>query len=139
MMIDFEGDLYICDPKYLSKDLSGEELEKTKKSTISTGINSCYLVVYPVEEFKEFVSGKIEYVKEKISKAYSGYMDRSLGKVGSDTGKIGFYTENQIDLPSIPHGEVFRVRGFRGRLGYFYDSYGMVHFYGSGNYNFYSL
>ena len=132
MMFEISGDLVICDPSVV-KDVKPE-------AVFQSGVGPCYETIHPVEEYKNYISNREFYVKEKLSSAYSGYMPRSIGKIGTDSGAFGiFRLENIKDQSVLKRGEHFKIREFKGRIGKFYDARGMLHIYTSGNYNFYTL
>lgn len=131
-MFEIEGDLVICDPAIIT--------DAKPEVTFYTGVGPCYMTIHPVEEYKNYISGREFYIKEKLNLAYSGYLPRAIGKIGTDSGKFGiFKLENIKNLSVLKKGESYKLRGFKGRFSRFNDSYGMAHLYTSGNYNFYTI
>ena len=132
MMFEIEGDLVICDPSIV---------EGVKPELMFySGVGPCYMTIHPVDEYKNYISGREFYVKEKLNLAYSGYMPRTIGRIGTDSGKFGiFKLENIKDQSVLKKGESYKLKGFKGRFGRFNDSYGMAHLYSAGNYNFYTI
>lgn len=160
-MKEFNGSVVIIDPEKFAKpeDL-GNKID-TKLTRISpklgfkgmffTGLGypRMFIHQYRVDNAKEYYSvGTENWVKETIKRAFNGQLPRtkSVGQTSIDSGAIGVFLLSDIErynpgvLDNLRSGEDYiLLEGYRGKIGYLRDKYGIVHFYGTGNTNFYTL
>lgn len=158
-MKEFNGTIVIVDPEKFAKetDLGNKiDINLTRISPnlgfrnmffTETGIGNCFLTFYRVDEPKEYYQkGHEVYLQETIIKAFAGNIKPQAGQISVDSGSVGvFYLEdiekyNPGALKGLkPWVDYIVLRNFRGRVGYIRDQYGVIHFYGDGTCNFYTL
>lgn len=140
-MIEISGDIVICDPALLDQN-SVTDAEVLKNNTFNVGLEQYFLCVYPVEDYKEYYGDRESYLNARLKDAFNGAVSKTIGKTGTDRFKIGVYPASWLKSPSNKKykvGSVFRVREFKGKIGHFYDKYGVIHLFSVGNYNFYTI
>lgn len=159
-MKEFNGSVIIIDPaKFAQPGDLGSKID-TKQSRISPklgfrgfyftnlGIDSMFVYQHKVDNIKEYYSqGTETWVKETIRKAFNGDFPKTKrGQVSVDSGSIGVFYLSDIEnynpeaLSSLKPGvDYILLQNYHGRIGYLRDSFGIVHFYGTGNNNFYTL
>lgn len=160
-MKDFNGTLVIVDPGMFVKDEDRGRKINMEKLHISpklgfrtmflteTGIDNCFLTYHKVDrdEYREFFKNGLEsFVKNVVSDAWSGHIKPILGTISVDSGVVGVFLLEDIEKYNPGCLEKYkadqdyvRLENFRGKIGYIRDKYGMVHFYGAGSTNFYTL
>ena len=63
-----------------------------------------------------------------------------LGINSLDREISGVYLDNPEALKDLKEGvDYVVIKKYRGKIGYLRDKYGMIHFYGTGSTNFYTL
>ena len=158
-MKEFNGTVVIVDPeKFAKSEDLGKKID-TNLTRISlklgfhglffseTGIGNCFLTYHKIDNIKEYYQGGSEnYVKEMISNSWSGYIKPQDGQVSSDSGTVGVFLLDDIKrynpeaLKDLKEGvDYVVIKKYRGKIGYLRDKYGMIHFYGTGSTNFYTL
>lgn len=158
-MKEFNGTVVIVDPEKFAKS---EDLGKRIDVNLGkispklgfrnlllteTGIGCCYLTNHKVDDVREYFRTGVEtYVKDKISRAWSGYINPRSGRVSIDSGTVGAFLLEDIENYNPGALKKLRLGGeyvifdnFKGKIGYLRDKYGMIHFYGTGTANFYTL
>ena len=159
-MKEFNGSVIIIDPAKIAKpeDL-GTKID-TKLSRISPklgfqvlfltslGRDSMFLKLHKVDNIKEYYSGGTEkWVQGAIERAFNGQYPKSdRGQISVDSGSVGVFLLSDIEkynpeaLSSLKSGvDYVLIKDHKGRIGYTRDKYGIIHFYGTGNNNFYTL
>lgn len=158
-MKDFSGTVVIIDPLNFAKesDLGKKiDLNLTRISPTlgfktlfitNTGVDRCFITSHKVDNIKEFFQNGIEsYVLNNVSEAWSGNIKPEFGRVSIDSGSIGVFLKEDIErynpgcLDNLKSGEDYiYLENFKGKIGYTRDKYGMIHFYGTGSNNFYTI
>ena len=158
-MKEFSGTVVIVDPEKFAKeeDLGKKiDLNLTRISPklgfrslfcSETGVGCCYLTYHKAETAREFYqNGSENYVREKISDAWSGYIKPRSGRISIDSGVVGVFLLEDIEkynpgaLKGLKPGSDYVIlENYKGKIGYIRDKYGMIHFYGTGTTNFYTL
>lgn len=159
-MKEFNGSVVIIDPEKFAKpeDL-GTKID-TKLTRISPklgfrglfftslGYDKMFLYQYKVDNVKEYYQkGPESWVQEVIGKAFNGDLPKTKkSQISVDSGSIGVFLQSDIEkynpgaLSKLKAGiDYVFVPDYKGRIGYLRDKYGIVHFYGTGNNNFYTL
>lgn len=159
-MKEFNGTVIIIDPAKIAKpeDL-GTKID-TKITRISPklgfhnlfftslGYPQMYVYMYKVDKVKEYYSqGNEVWVQETINKAFNNQYPKSKrGQVSIDSGVIGVFLKSDLEkynpgcLNELKKGiDYISLDDYNGKIGYTRDKYGIVHFYGTGNNNFYTL
>lgn len=158
-MKEFNGTVVIVDPeKFAKREDLGKKID-TKLTRLSpklgfhglffseTGVGNCFLTYHKVDNTKEYYqNGSENYVKDAISKAWSGYIKPENGQISSDSGTVGVFLLEDIKnynpeaLNDLKKGSDYVViPNYKGKIGYLRDKYGMIHFFGTGTTNFYTL
>lgn len=160
-MKEFNGSVVIIDPtKFAKAEDLGSKID-IKLSRISPklefhglfiaplGVSQMFVYQYRVDNAKEYYSiGTEKWVKETINKAFQGQLPKTkvVSQSSIDSGSIGVFLKSDIDsynpgiLETLKEGEDYiLLENYRGKIGYLRDSYGVIHFYGTGNTNFYTL
>lgn len=158
-MKEFNGTVVIVDPEKFAKE---EDLGKkidTEITRISpklgfhglffseTGVGNCFLAYHKVDNAKEYYqNGSENYVRNAISRAWSGDIKPQNGQISSDSGTVGVFLLSDIEtynpgaLKNLKEGSDYvLIKKYRGKIGYIRDKYGMIHFFGTGSTNFYTL
>lgn len=158
-MKEFNGTVVIVDPeKFAKKDDLGKKIDldlvriSPKLGFRSlffseTGIGCCFLTYHKVEDVKDYYKNGIDnYVNNRISDAWSGYINPRSSRVSIDSGIVGVFLLEDINkynpdaLKNYKPGiDYTLLENFKGKIGYLRDKYGMIHFYGTGTNNFYTL
>lgn len=159
-MKEFNGSVVIIDPaKFAKPDDLGTKID-TKLTKISPklglhgyffvnlGRESMYVHQYKVDNVKDYYSqGTETWVKGAIMRAFNGQVPKSRkGQVSVDSGTIGVFLLSDIEaynpemMSKLKAGvDYVLLQNYHGRIGYTRDKYGIIHFYGTGNNNFYTL
>lgn len=159
-MKEFSGDVVIIDPaKFTRPEDLGTKID-TKIARISPklgfnplffttlGREKMFLNFYKVDNIKEYYSqGTETWVKSAIQRAFNGVLPKSnRGQISIDSGSIGVFLLSDIEkynpgsLEGLKNGEDYiLLPGYKGKIGFLRDKYGIVHFYGTGANNFYLL
>ena len=158
-MKDFNGTVVIVDPEKIAKE---EDLGKKidlglvrispklgfKSLFFSeVGLDRYFITFHKVDNAKEyFQSGSENYVKDSISKAWSGYIKPKFGQTSIDSGVVGVFLLDDLEKynPGVLDGlrrgiDYVSFENFKGKIGYLRDKYGVIHFFGTGTSNFYTL
>lgn len=159
-MKEFNGSVIIIDPAKIAKpeDL-GTKID-TKLTRISPklgfhslfftnlGVDRMFMYQYRVDSIKDYYGqGAESWVKKSIEKAFNGDVPKSKrGQVSIDSSSIGVFLLSDIEkynpkaLSELKPGtDYILLKDYHGKIGYTRDKYGVVHFYGTGNNNFYIL
>lgn len=159
-MKEFNGTIVIIDPEKFAKpeDL-GRKID-TKLTRISPklgfkglfftelGYPRYFMSVHRVVNAKEYYSTGVEsWVKKTIQDAFNGQIPpRSYAKVSVDSGSVGVFLLSDIQkynpgaLDSYKVGEDYLlIENYKGKIGHVRDKYGIIHFYGTGTQNFFTL
>lgn len=158
-MKEFIGTVVIVDPeKFAKKEDLGKRID-TKLARISpklgfhelflteTGVGNCFLTYHKVPDAKEYYKNGVDnYVREAISKSWSGYINPISGQISVDSDSVGVFLLKDIEnynpgaLKNLKKNtDYMMIENYKGRIGYMRDKYGMVHFFGTGTTNFYTL
>lgn len=159
-MKEFNGQVVIIDPvKFAKPEDLGTKID-TKLTRISPklgfhglfftslGRDCMFLYQYKVDNVKEYYAQGVEkWVKGAIDKAFEGNYPRSKkGQVSVDSGSVGVFLLSDIEnynpgvMNELKAGvDYILLSDYRGKIGYTRDKYGIIHFYGTGNNNFYTL
>ena len=158
-MKEFNGTVVIVDPEKFAKE---EDLGKKIDLNLirispkigfgnlfftETGVGCCYLTFHKVDNIKEyFANGSENYVRETINEAFSGIIKPKAGQISIDSGVVGVFLLEDIEkynpgaLKCLKKGVDYVVlEKYKGKIGYLRDKYGMIHFFGTGTTNFYTL
>lgn len=158
-MKEFNGTVVIVDPeKFVKEEDLGKKIDlnlvrispKIGFSNLfftETGVDRCYLTFHKVDNIKEyFANGSENYVKEMINNAFSGNIKPKSGQISIDSGVVGVFLLEEIEkynpgsLKGLKKGVDYIVLDkYKGKIGYIRDKYGMIHFFGTGTTNFYTL
>lgn len=159
-MKEFNGSVVIIDPAKIAKpeDL-GTKID-TKLTRISPklgfhnlfftslGVDRMFMYQYRVDSIKDYYGqGAENWVKGAIEKAFKGDVPKSRrGQVSIDSSSIGVFLLSDLEkynpeaLSELKPGtDYILIKDYHGKIGYTRDKYGVVHFYGTGNNNFYTL
>ena len=159
-MKEFNGQVVIIDPiKFAKPEDFGTKID-IKLSKISSklgfhgplltsvGYDSMYLYQYKVDSVKEYYSqGTEKWVRAAITKAFCGDIPKlKKGQISVESGSVGVFLLS--DIENYNPGVMSKLKAsvdyillpnYHGKIGYTRDKYGIVHFYGTGNNNFYTL
>ena len=158
-MKEFNGTIVIVDPEKFAKEEDlGKKLDMTlirisptlgfsKLFFTGTGIGRCFITMHKVENIKEyFQNGTENYVKNELSNAWSNNIKPSVGRVSIDSGVIGVFLKDEIEAYNpgsldylTPGKDYIVIENYKGKISYFRDKYNMIHFFGTGSSNFYTL
>lgn len=159
-MKEFNGSVVIIDPaKFAKPEDLGTKID-TKLTRISPklgfhnlfftplGRESMFVYQYKVDNIKEYYAqGTESWVKDVIDKAFLGqYPKTKRAQVSVDSGSIGVFLLSDIEeynkeaLSNLKVGvDYILLPNYKGKIGYIKDKYGIIHFYGTGSNNFYTL
>ena len=160
-MKEFNGSVVIIDPaKFALPGDLGTKID-TKLTRISPklgfrgylftslGRDSMFLYQYKVDDVREYYKVGIEnWVKTAIGKAFNGELPPVSvnGQVSVDSGSVGVFLLSDIEKynPNWMEGykkglDFILIPGYRGKIGFIRDKYGIIHLFGTGNNNFYTL
>lgn len=160
-MKEFNGTVVIIDPEKFAKE---EDLGKKIDTTLTRispklgfhtlfftelGYQRYYMIQYKVDDIKEYYqNGTESWVKNAINEAFSGKSPKTfpIGRTSIDSGSVGVFLLSDIErynkdaLTKLKEGKDYiLLKNYKGKIGYTRDKYGIVHFYGTGNNNFYTL
>ena len=160
-MKDFNGSVVIIDPTKFAKaeDLGGKidiklskispKLEFHNLFITPLGVPKMFIYQYRVDNAKEYYTiGTEKWVREAITRAFQGQLPKTrvMAQSSIDSGSVGVFLKSDIEaynpgiLGTLKEGEDYiLLENYRGKIGYLKDSYGVIHFYGTGNTNFYTL
>lgn len=158
-MREFNGTIVIVDPEKFAKP---EDLGKKIDTGIArispklgfsnvffaeTGIGNCFLSFHRVSDVKEYYkNGAENFVKKTIADAFNEKIKPQDGQISSDSGTVGVFLLEEVEkynpdsLRKYKCGSDFIIiKNYRGKIGYFRDKYGVIHYFGTGTTNFYTI
>ena len=159
-MKEFNGSVVIIDPaKFAKPEDLGTKID-TKLTRISpklgfhgffflpVGRDSMFLYQYKVDNVKEYYSQGIDkWIQEAITRAFNGTVPKTKkAQVSIDSGSVGVFLTSDIEaynpgiLSTLKDGiDYISVPDYHGKIGFTRDKYGIIHIYGTGSNNFYTL
>lgn len=158
-MREFNGTIVLIDPEKFAKP---EDLGKKIDTGIArispklgftslffseTGIGNCFINYFKVFDAKEYYrDGAENYVKNAVTKALREEIKPQDGQISIDSGTIGIFLLDEIEnynpgaLENYKAGvDYVMINNYKGKIGYFRDKYNMIHYFGTGSTNFYTI
>lgn len=158
-MREFNGTLVIVDPKvFIKKEDLGKnvDFEKARISPklefkplyfIKVGHDCMYLSYNRVMNTRDYYqNGAERYTRETVNNAFNGNVKPSQTTISIESGVVGIFIKDDLDkynpeaLKGLKPGvDYVIVPDYKGKIGCFRDKYGIIHFYGTGTTNFYTI
>lgn len=146
-MKDFNGSVVIIDPAKFTNSSKKPVFHSFYLNEL--GYSPMYVYQYRVDNIKEYYSqGTENWVKGAINRAFNGQSlkTKKISQALVDSGSIGVFLLSDLQsynpevLSKLKSGvDYILIPNYRGKIGYTRDKYGVLHFFGTGSHNFYTL